>query len=197
MITGPNGSRPSKDLLIGIVSGLCVEHNSMWILKKGISIVNPWVLSLQGSWMWSSPLPCGWSTLDWSFRGPSLEMKTFTRPTTKAYLVCNTLQFESSGLFSIRVTLLCLSLSDAFAQIISTEGVGVLWNGTLPSLILVLNPAVQFMFYEAMKRRAGREGRKVRGGQEGSGSQRLRTKSVWWVIICFLSLCCFPPRWLQ
>lgn len=45
---------------------------------------------------------------------------------------------------------------------------GTLWNGTLPSLILVLNPAVQFMFYEAMKRRAGREGRKVRGRQGGS-----------------------------
>lgn len=56
-----------------------------------------------------------------------------------------------------------LPRTDAFTQIISNEGVGTLWNGTLPSLILVLNPAVQFMFYEAMKRRAGREGRKVRG----------------------------------
>lgn len=64
---------------------------------------------------------------------------------------------------SVSVTLLCLPLTDAFTQIISKEGVGTLWNGTLPSLILVLNPAVQFMFYEAMKRRAGREGRKVRG----------------------------------
>lgn len=55
------------------------------------------------------------------------------------------------------------SLSDAFSQIIANEGVGTLWNGTLPSLILVLNPAVQFMFYEAMKRKAGKGGRKVRG----------------------------------
>ncbi|KAF7666400.1 hypothetical protein LDENG_00107730 [Lucifuga dentata] len=50
---------------------------------------------------------------------------------------------------------------DAFSQIIANEGVGTLWNGTLPSLILVLNPAVQFMFYEAMKRRAGRGGKKI------------------------------------
>lgn len=54
------------------------------------------------------------------------------------------------------------SLSDAFSQIITNEGVGTLWNGTLPSLILVLNPAVQFMIYEAMKRKAGQGGRKVR-----------------------------------
>ncbi|KAI4904007.1 hypothetical protein NFI96_024209, partial [Prochilodus magdalenae] len=50
---------------------------------------------------------------------------------------------------------------DAFSQIIAKEGVGALWNGILPSLVLVFNPAVQFMFYEAMKRRAGRGGRKA------------------------------------
>ncbi|XP_062388051.1 peroxisomal membrane protein PMP34 [Sardina pilchardus] len=50
---------------------------------------------------------------------------------------------------------------DAFSQIIANEGVGTLWNGTLPSLVLVLNPAVQFMFYEAMKRRAGQGGRRI------------------------------------
>lgn len=58
------------------------------------------------------------------------------------------------------------SLVDAFSQIIANEGVGTLWNGTLPSLILVLNPAVQFMFYEAMKRKAGKGGRKVRGHEK-------------------------------
>nr|XP_015215617.1 PREDICTED: uncharacterized protein LOC102688469 [Lepisosteus oculatus] len=52
---------------------------------------------------------------------------------------------------------------DAFSQIAAREGLGALWNGTLPSLLLVFNPAVQFMFYEAMKRRAGRGRRKVRG----------------------------------
>ncbi|KAF5891815.1 peroxisomal membrane protein PMP34-like, partial [Clarias magur] len=50
---------------------------------------------------------------------------------------------------------------DTFSQIIAEEGVGALWNGTLPSLLLVFNPAVQFMFYEAMKRKAGKDGRKI------------------------------------
>ncbi|XP_056609271.1 peroxisomal membrane protein PMP34 isoform X2 [Triplophysa dalaica] len=50
---------------------------------------------------------------------------------------------------------------DAFSQIIASEGVGTLWNGTLPSLVLVFNPAVQFMFYEAMKRKAGHGGKKI------------------------------------
>ncbi|XP_070778940.1 peroxisomal membrane protein PMP34 isoform X2 [Enoplosus armatus] len=50
---------------------------------------------------------------------------------------------------------------DAFSQIIANEGVGTLWNGTLPSLILVLNPALQFMFYEALKRKAGKGGKKI------------------------------------
>lgn len=59
--------------------------------------------------------------------------------------------------------ILAFLLVDAFSQIIANEGVGTLWNGTLPSLILVLNPAVQFMIYEAMKRKAGKGGQKVRG----------------------------------
>jgi adenine nucleotide transporter 17 len=33
------------------------------------------------------------------------------------------------------------------------EGVTSLWNGTIPSLMLVSNPAIQFMTYEAIKRR--------------------------------------------
>ncbi|KAG1967293.1 peroxisomal membrane protein PMP34 [Pimephales promelas] len=43
-------------------------------------------------------------------------------------------------------------IMDAFVQIMQQEGVGALWNGTFPSLLLVLNPAVQFMLYEGLKR---------------------------------------------
>ncbi|XP_046873313.1 peroxisomal membrane protein PMP34 isoform X1 [Hypomesus transpacificus] len=50
---------------------------------------------------------------------------------------------------------------DAFSQIIAKEGLGTLWNGILPSLALVFNPAMQFMFYETMKRRAGQGGRRI------------------------------------
>lgn len=34
-----------------------------------------------------------------------------------------------------------------------TEGVAGLWAGTVPSLMLVINPAIQFMVYEGLKRR--------------------------------------------
>ncbi|XP_070779549.1 peroxisomal membrane protein PMP34 isoform X3 [Enoplosus armatus] len=47
-------------------------------------------------------------------------------------------------------------IRDAFVQIIRDEGVGALWNGTFPSLLLVLNPAVQFMIYEGLKRQLRR-----------------------------------------
>ncbi|XP_076121760.1 peroxisomal membrane protein PMP34 isoform X1 [Alosa pseudoharengus] len=47
-------------------------------------------------------------------------------------------------------------IMDAFTQIVQDEGVGALWNGTFPSLLLVLNPAVQFMIYEGLKRQLGR-----------------------------------------
>ena len=57
-------------------------------------------------------------------------------------------------------------LPDAFYRIVSEEGVATLWNSMLPSLILVFNPAVQFMFYEAMKRKAGKGGRAVRRERE-------------------------------
>ncbi|MEE6525970.1 hypothetical protein FKM82_026313 [Ascaphus truei] len=41
---------------------------------------------------------------------------------------------------------------DAFHQILRDEGLPALWNGTFPSLLLVFNPAIQFMFYEGLKR---------------------------------------------
>uniref|UniRef100_A0A4W3H202 Solute carrier family 25 member 17 n=1 Tax=Callorhinchus milii TaxID=7868 RepID=A0A4W3H202_CALMI len=45
---------------------------------------------------------------------------------------------------------------DAFKQIVRREGAMALWNGTFPSLLLVLNPAIQFMFYEGLKRQLRR-----------------------------------------
>ncbi|XP_044156697.1 peroxisomal membrane protein PMP34 isoform X4 [Bufo gargarizans] len=48
-------------------------------------------------------------------------------------------------------------ISDAFQKIVQQEGVLALWNGTLPSLLLVFNPAIQFMFYEGLKRQLLRQ----------------------------------------
>ncbi|XP_030649674.1 peroxisomal membrane protein PMP34 isoform X3 [Chanos chanos] len=47
---------------------------------------------------------------------------------------------------------------DAFVQIVRQEGLWSLWNGTFPSLLLVLNPAIQFMIYEGLKRQLRRGG---------------------------------------
>ncbi|CAG0885943.1 unnamed protein product [Cyprideis torosa] len=47
------------------------------------------------------------------------------------------------------------NLLDALIKIQQQEGTGALWSSTLPSLLLVINPAVQFMIYEALKRRLG------------------------------------------
>ncbi|XP_064482695.1 peroxisomal membrane protein PMP34-like [Ornithodoros turicata] len=41
-------------------------------------------------------------------------------------------------------------------EIAKTEGPQALWASTLPSMMLVSNPAIQFMMYEALKRRAAR-----------------------------------------
>lgn len=42
---------------------------------------------------------------------------------------------------------------DGLSRISREEGMGTLWAGTLPSLVLVSNPAIQFMVYESLKRR--------------------------------------------
>ncbi|CAL1530700.1 unnamed protein product [Lymnaea stagnalis] len=41
---------------------------------------------------------------------------------------------------------------DCILKIIHFEGVRKLWGGTVPSIILATNPAIQFMVYEALKR---------------------------------------------
>ena len=43
-------------------------------------------------------------------------------------------------------------LVDCIQKVVAYEGVHALWSGTVSSLMLVSNPAVQFMVYEALKR---------------------------------------------
>ena len=43
-------------------------------------------------------------------------------------------------------------LTDGLIKIAQQEGPGALWSGTIPSLVLVTNPAVQFMIFEMLKR---------------------------------------------
>lgn len=42
---------------------------------------------------------------------------------------------------------------DGLCTIASQEGLSTLWAGTIPSLVLVSNPAIQHMVYESLKRR--------------------------------------------
>ena len=42
---------------------------------------------------------------------------------------------------------------DAVRKIYATEGISGLWRSTVPSAVLAVNPAVQFMVYEALKRK--------------------------------------------
>ncbi|XP_036336440.1 peroxisomal membrane protein PMP34 [Rhagoletis pomonella] len=44
------------------------------------------------------------------------------------------------------------SLIGGLIYVAKTEGIRGLWSGTIPSLILVSNPALQFMMYELLKR---------------------------------------------
>lgn len=45
------------------------------------------------------------------------------------------------------------NLLEGLIYVGKTEGPAGLWAGTVPSLMLVINPAIQFMVYEALKRR--------------------------------------------
>ncbi|XP_026738517.1 peroxisomal membrane protein PMP34 [Trichoplusia ni] len=44
------------------------------------------------------------------------------------------------------------SLTEGLFDLYKKEGAKGLWSGTIPSLLLVSNPAIQFMVYEALKR---------------------------------------------
>lgn len=43
-------------------------------------------------------------------------------------------------------------LTHGLIKIVQQEGMGALWSGTIPSLVLVSNPAIQFMIFEMLKR---------------------------------------------
>lgn len=50
------------------------------------------------------------------------------------------------------------SITGGLFDIFNREGVRGLWSGTIPSLLLVSNPAIQFMVYESMKRNLLKKG---------------------------------------
>lgn len=76
-------------------------------------------------------------------------------------------------------------LTDAFVQIIRDEGVGALWNGTFPSLLLVLNPAIQFMIYEGLKRQLRRGPPREVGDDNKKAGKVL--KIIYYYYQCFIN----------
>uniref|UniRef100_A0A3B4AME6 Uncharacterized protein n=1 Tax=Periophthalmus magnuspinnatus TaxID=409849 RepID=A0A3B4AME6_9GOBI len=73
--------------------------------------------------------------------------------TTPLWVVNTRLKLQGSKFRNAEIHSTSYSgILDAFMQIIRDEGAGALWNGTFPSLLLVLNPAIQFMIYEGLKR---------------------------------------------
>lgn len=53
------------------------------------------------------------------------------------------------------------NLLDGLRYVAKHEGAKGLWAGAAPSLLLVANPAMQFMVYEALKRRLAPSGRQM------------------------------------
>jgi len=65
--------------------------------------------------------------------------------TLPLWVVNSRLKMEKSPYYS--------GLIDGMVHIANTEGITALWNGLVPSLMLVINPAIQFAVYEAVKRK--------------------------------------------
>lgn len=60
---------------------------------------------------------------------------------------------EQSGLEkSLNSDVTYENLTDGLLKILRRDGIGALWSGTIPSLVLVSNPAIQFMIFELLKR---------------------------------------------
>ncbi|ALC43542.1 CG32250, partial [Drosophila busckii] len=73
--------------------------------------------------------------------------------TTTPFWVVNTrLRMRNVAGTSDEVNKHYKSLFQGLRYVAKTEGVAGLWSGTIPSLMLVSNPALQFMMYELLKR---------------------------------------------
>lgn len=79
-------------------------------------------------------------------------------------------------------------IADGISTIYKDEGIGALWSSTLPSLILVSNPAIQFMVYEALKRRLMALGHPL-----GSGS----VFSIGAIAKCVATVLTYPLQLVQ
>ncbi|XP_066563306.1 peroxisomal membrane protein PMP34 isoform X2 [Amia ocellicauda] len=76
--------------------------------------------------------------------------------TTPLWVVNTRIKLQGANLQNANIRPTCYSgIVDGLVQTVRGEGLGGLWNGTVPSLLLVLNPAVQFSVYQGLKRHLG------------------------------------------
>ncbi|XP_020290774.1 peroxisomal membrane protein PMP34 [Pseudomyrmex gracilis] len=73
--------------------------------------------------------------------------------TTPLWVVNTRLKMKGVGVVTEKNNNEYTTLCDGLLHIWKYEGLKQLWAGTLPSLMLVANPAIQFMTYESMKRK--------------------------------------------
>ena len=73
--------------------------------------------------------------------------------TTPLWVVNTRLKMRGVGQVQERNNNEYNTLYDGLMHIWKYEGLSKLWSGTLPSLMLVTNPAIQFMTYETLKRK--------------------------------------------
>lgn len=78
-------------------------------------------------------------------------MRTTHRPNAKRIPDKDT-ENQKEAELTLATTYPYRNLISGLLHIGKTEGVKTLWSGTIPSLILVSNPALQFMMYELLKR---------------------------------------------
>ncbi|XP_059216072.1 peroxisomal membrane protein PMP34 isoform X2 [Stomoxys calcitrans] len=72
--------------------------------------------------------------------------------TTPFWVVNTRLRMRDVAGTSEEVNKYYKSLLSGLRYVAKTEGIKGLWSGTIPSLILVSNPSLQFMMYELLKR---------------------------------------------
>uniref|UniRef100_A0A8C5Q4N8 Peroxisomal membrane protein PMP34 n=1 Tax=Leptobrachium leishanense TaxID=445787 RepID=A0A8C5Q4N8_9ANUR len=120
-----NVSKNGKDLIIGFIAGQAIPYGCTARKKIG-------TVSFTGS-----------------YKGGVINV-LLTNPlwVVNTRLKLQGAKFKNSDIIPTTY----MGIKDTFIKILQKEGLLALWSGTLASLLLVFNPAIQFMIYEGLKR---------------------------------------------
>jgi hypothetical protein len=87
----------------------------------------------------------------WPSAGPGGRPAAIFYPTPYTYIFTFTYPYALSASSTSIPSRTYKGIHDALTVIAKEEGVAALYSGTLPSLVLVLNPAIHWMCYEFLK----------------------------------------------